>query len=319
MFDDEPWIRPALAIALAAFAAAVIIRLITHFPAVPNGMTSLTMSIAIVALSATARLLHSIFGMWRAGVANPTEKLRAGAQSALREQSVIVVAVALVSMLLFATTFMKSMITALVPFWADAPLAGLDVAIGIDGKAMANALGRGLVAVGLFYGIWHIVHIGGILWVIHWRRPARGRFILSFMLTWAIGMAAAFIFSSAGPLFTGRYDLATAPDSVRLPAQMLWANYQAKGALLGGGISAFPSLHVAIATWFAMVLAHRGWPRVGIAYAAGIYAGSVILGWHYAADGAGGIAVALLADRLAQRLLKAKPQPQPSPAAPALP
>lgn len=318
MLDEEPWILPALAIALTALAAAGVIRFVTGYPAVPSGVTSLTIALVIVALSAIARLLAAILRMWREGVANPSQQLRINAPAALREQSAIVAAVALVSVLLFSTTFMKSMITALVPFWADGPFARLDSAIGIDGQAMAGGIGHGLSAVGLFYGSWHVVNLGGILWVIHWRDRARGRYILSFMLTWAIGMAAAFIFSSAGPLFTGRYDLATAPDSVRLPAQMLWANYQAKGALLGGGISAFPSLHVAIATWFALVLAHRGWPKTGIAYAAGIYAGSVILGWHYAADGVGGAVVALVADRIAQWMLRVRRQPQPSPATPAL-
>jgi membrane-associated phospholipid phosphatase len=121
----------------------------------------------------------------------------------------------------------------------------------------------------------------------------------------AVGLAfLAYVFSSAGPLFTGRYDLAVAPQSVRVPAEFLWANYTQKGALLGGGISAFPSLHVAIATWFALVLRDRGFPRLGLAYALAVFACSVVLGWHYAADGVGGAIIALVAYRLAGVLVR---------------
>ncbi|WP_037498864.1 phosphatase PAP2 family protein [Sphingomonas jaspsi] len=304
MFDDEPWVRPAVVIALATLAAAGGVRLITGYPAAPSGMTSLVVASLIVALTATARLLTAIFRMWRAGVAHPIAQLRSAAPAALREQWLILLGVTVVAVLLFSTSFLKSMITAVVPFWADDTLAKVDAAIGLNGQFLANAIRPWLPAVGLFYGLWHISNLGGILWVIHWRGPARGRFILSFMLTWAIGMFAAYLVSSAGPLFIGSYDLAAAPDSVQVPARFLWANYQAKGALLGGGISAFPSLHVGIATWFALVLAHRGWPKLGLAYVAAIYFGSVVLGWHYGADGAGGIIVALAADWLSRKCVR---------------
>jgi membrane-associated phospholipid phosphatase len=87
---------------------------------------------------------------------------------------------------------------------------------------------------------------------------------------------------------------------VRIAAEFLWANYQAKGALIGGGISAFPSMHVAIAAWLAIVLNDRGWPKLGMAYFFGVFACSVILGWHYAIDGIAGAAIAIVADRIAQ-------------------
>jgi membrane-associated phospholipid phosphatase len=75
-------------------------------------------------------------------------------------------------------------------------------------------------------------------------------------------------------------------------------NYQAHGALIGGGISAFPSMHVALAVWFALILRDRNLATLGVAYAFGVFFCSVILGWHYVADGAAGIGIALLADWL---------------------
>ena len=55
----------------------------------------------------------------------------------------------------------------------------------------------------------------------------------------------------------------------------------------GTGISAMPSLHVAIATLCAL-FAWRCGPRAGMlmsVYAAIIFLASIHLGWHYAIDG----------------------------------
>jgi hypothetical protein len=55
----------------------------------------------------------------------------------------------------------------------------------------------------------------------------------------------------------------------------------------GSGISAFPSIHVAIATLYALM----GWKLgrlvrvVGLVFLAMIFVGSVHLGWHYSIDG----------------------------------
>jgi hypothetical protein len=191
-----------------------------------------------------------------------------------------------------------------VPFWADDLFAATDRALFINAQGIALALEPVLPAIGLFYGLWHAAHLGGILWVLHWRKGDKARHILSFILTWSIGMAFAYLFSSMGPLFTGAYDPTVAPESVRKAAGFLLANYQAKGALIGGGISAFPSMHVAIAAWLAIVLADRGWLNVGIAYFFGVFACSVILGWHYAIDGVAGAAIAVVAERIAKAWLR---------------
>jgi hypothetical protein len=213
----------------------------------------------------------------------------------------IMAGVALICVFLYSISFLKSMISAVVPFWADAALTATDRAIFVDPGRIGAALGPALPALGLFYGLWHAVHLGGILWVLHWRCGNKSLHIVSFMLTWSIGIALAYIFSSAGPIFTGQYDLSIAPASVRKAAEFLLANHKADGALLGGGISAFPSLHVAIAAWFALVLRERGKAWLGMAYALGIFACSIILGWHYVADGVAGVGVAMLAQRLAGR------------------
>jgi hypothetical protein len=67
----------------------------------------------------------------------------------------------------------------------------------------------------------------------------------------------------------------------------LWAAYVTGNAAGGSGISAMPSLHVAIATLCAISSWYVSW-RIGVAmtlYAVVIFLGSIHLGWHYAVDG----------------------------------
>jgi hypothetical protein len=267
-------------------------------------VASLEVTIAIVLIAAFIRFMRHLFGLWRVGEAHPIRRLRTDIRPALWGFAPVAAGVAIISVFLYAITFLKSMLPALVPFWSDALFAQMDRAFFVDSQAIALALQPALPAIGLFYGLWHAVHLGGILWVIHWRSGNKTRHILSFMLTWSIGMAFAYIFASAGPLFTGAYDPAIAPPTVRAAADFLLANYRAEGALIGGGISAFPSMHVALAAWFALVLKDRGVPLIGIAYVLAIFFCSIILGWHYAADGAAGIGIALIADRLAAAWLQ---------------
>lgn len=314
MRKSEPWLFPAAAIAGLALSIALVVRASTGFAAFPSANVSLQVALFVVVVSAVFRLIAYIVQMWRCGIADPLPQLLKAVPAAARHQWVILQAVTIVAILLYSLTFLKSMLPTVVPFWADEPLAAFDRLIGFDGNSFAHAFRPYLSAIGTYYGLWHAINLGGILWVIHWRNAEKGQFILSYMLTWGIGMAAAYVFSSAGPLFTGRFDTSLLPGSVRMTAELLWSNYQAGGAILGGGISAFPSLHVAIATWFALALAQRGWPKIGVAYVASIYIGSVILGWHYLLDGAGGIAVAILAHRMATRILFTPLLPARSPA-----
>lgn len=299
----EAWIIPAIWIAGATIVCAIAIRTLTEYPAAPEGLATLQIAIFVVAAAAMCRFLVHLFGMWRAGVPNPIERIRNDLRPAITDFVPVITGIVVIGAFMSSSSFLKSMIIAVVPFWADDRLARIDQIFLIDPQALGLALQPVLPALGFFYGLWHVVNLGGILWVLHWRNGKKSQLIIAFMLTWAIGMLFAYVFSSAGPLFTDRYDLAMAPQSVRAPAELLWANYMQKGALLGGGISAFPSLHVAIATWFALVLRDRGFPRLGLAYALAVFVCSVVLGWHYAADGVGGAIIALIAYRLARALI----------------
>ena len=303
MGRDGTWVYPASLVAAAYALSTFLIKAITGYPGLPSGDTSLRAALFIVVLTALCRFLIYFFRLWRSGEVHPTARLISDFVPAVRAFAPIAAGVAIISIFLFSVTLSKSMIPAVVPFWADNMFAATDRAIWLEPQILAAKLEPWLPLLGVYYGLWHAVHIGGILWVLHWRTGDKGRHILSFMLTWSIGMVFAYLFSSMGPIFTGVYDPAVAPQSVQDAARFLLANYRGEDGMIGGGSPAFPSMHVAIAAWLAVVLRDRGWPKLGVAYLFSVFACSIILGWHYVIDGIAGIAIALIADHIARAWL----------------
>ena len=110
-----------------------------------------------------------------------------------------------------------------------------------------------------------------------------------------MGGLLAIAFASVGPRFA--HDLLGNDHFVPLMARLSDDLYSAQAThyllaaqgtpAIGGGISAMPSLHVAIAVMIALCLRDRQtqWQWLAWAYAAIIYVGSIHLGWHYASDG----------------------------------
>jgi len=109
-------------------------------------------------------------------------------------------------------------------------------------------------------------------------------------------------FASAGPIYAGLergsasyHDLiarleaaeALAPLFVHISAWSLWEAFQQPGISIGDGISAFPSLHVALASLAATVAwrANRWLGGLVASYTLLLFLGSIMLGWHYALDG----------------------------------
>lgn len=156
------------------------------------------------------------------------------------------------------------------------------------------------------YNIWFYVQ--GVIWAYlafsQRDHLLRLQYFLTLLLGWILlGNVAAMLFSSAGPCFFG--DITGLPDPF-LPLmrylndadqvhpiwaldaqQALWRAYTMNGVSIGVGISAMPSMHVAIATLFALVCWRiQRWLGIALTiYAIMIMIGSVHLGWHYAIDG----------------------------------
>lgn len=148
-------------------------------------------------------------------------------------------------------------------------------------------------------------------------RELREQYLMSFFGCWILlGSVAAIGLSSVGPCFYGLLyptdpyaPLMSYLRSVdelypiwALPTQdMLWQNYETSTTGLGSGISAMPSLHVAITMVNALLLSRlsRTAGILGWVYLALILVGSVHLGWHYAIDGYASILAVLLIWRAA--------------------
>jgi len=131
----------------------------------------------------------------------------------------------------------------------------------------------------------------------------RTRYLFTYMLTWiVVGNVLAGLFLSAGPVF---YEAVTGdsqpfgeqiaflsshgdgPHSVPFLQSYLWQLYKTGNAGFGSGISAFPSMHVALATLNALFIGEvfPKWRLPAFAYVVLVLVSSVYLAWHYAIDG----------------------------------
>jgi hypothetical protein len=156
-----------------------------------------------------------------------------------------------------------------------------------------------------------------------------GCWIISWVLIAGIG---AWIFGSAGPCY---YTQLVGPDAgfsafnqqlARLAAEahaggqviaaldfqsMLLSEHRGVGFLPAGGISAMPSMHVAMATLFALggYQIARPLGHIMTLYAILIWIGSIHLGWHYASDGIAGAAMMALLWHVSGKFITPLSQP----------
>ena len=141
------------------------------------------------------------------------------------------------------------------------------------------------------------------------RPRLRMQFFVTFLLVWVLlGNVGAVMLSSVGPCF---YNLLVAKPGPYQPLMaylqdasgqfplwslemqgQLWWWYLNPTLSIAGGISAMPSIHVAMAFLLALVgwRTHRALGVALGAYTALILIAAVHLGWHYAIDGYAGIA-----------------------------
>ncbi len=223
-----------------------------------------------------------------------------------------------------AATRFKKIIPQIQPFYLDPEIARLERhLLGMDAWRYTHAvIGPSLTRIiDQIYGLWHLVNISVLCWIS--LTPDR-RFQLlagiSYQLAWLLlGAGLAIKLSSVGPCFYehffGEEDFV--PLMIRLQeiggenglhslTAMDYLLASAGTDAIGGGISALPSLHVAIAILAVLVARDRfrrtRWPTVlATLYALVIFVGSVHLGWHYAIDGVVG-AIGMLAIWFAVKL-----------------
>lgn len=223
-----------------------------------------------------------------------------------------VIGTLLVAIEMGALTWTKIMLPIADPFWADPLLArfGQVLFFGIQPWKIAYALfGWAAPLIDAAYVTWVPVKFLTLAVLLALpESPRKTRALVAYFLIMACTAIGQYLLPSAGPIFYARLGFgdrfAGLPVEpwVKVTTSYLWDGYRRAGGEIGAGISAMPSLHVAIALWVALVMRSYT-PRLailGFVYFALILIGSVLLGWHYAADGIAAIAITLVAWRLAQ-------------------
>jgi hypothetical protein len=191
----------------------------------------------------------------------------------------------------------KAMIPA---FTADAMLADLDARLfGTDPWRLFDipAL-RWTMAKS--YAFWFPVIYGFMVWAAFSRKTLA---ILSMFTIAAIDTVAHFALPSAGPIFWSRLgmgdrfaDLENGPSTYTFFSDLLWHHYESGTVAAGTGISAMPSMHVALSAW--LVLSFPKVRLLTVPFLMIVFAASVASGWHYFTDGLAGCAMAYAAHRL---------------------
>jgi len=155
------------------------------------------------------------------------------------------------------------------------------------------------------YMLWFPALFGFLFWAA-WTadRTLRRRALVSVVLVWALcGNVAALAMPSAGPCY---YAGVVAGANPFAPLMTTLDTYHERGFLFArfnqtalldamrsntwlpfGGVSAMPSVHVAMAVLMALVgrARHRRAGALLTVFAFTVMIGSVVLGWHYAIDG----------------------------------
>jgi PAP2 superfamily len=219
----------------------------------------------------------------------------------LRSVASVVVVVAATRLLLASAMAWKRAIPSWRGFSWDTTLYHWDRAV-IGGTPVVP--GWLLVPLDAFYASFFVVFPGMVLWYA-WHPYGRSRrFLSAAALAWVVlGVVAATMFASAGPCYYAQVTGDPAPYADLLWAlgrqpllateiqQGLWRAYKEGLVWTGSGISAFPSMHVAIPTLYA--LAAVRWRVLWWGVLVITWFASVALGWHYAVDGLAGIVGAL--------------------------
>jgi hypothetical protein len=232
----------------------------------------------------------------------------------------------------------KPLISVAHPFNWDARLSKIDQLLhfGFDPWKLTHIIFPSDIAtycINFAYQAWFFIIFGFIFWAIlvNRHKSLRVQFLFASMGLWIFaGLGVATVFSSAGPCYyhhlvagdAAHYQplmhklqathqaLTASGWSFGLPSlnvqTMLWNNHITNGGMFGGGISAFPSMHVATSVTMAL-LARRlnlWFGRLMVLFAITIMIGSVHLGWHYAVDGYASTLLAIAAWKLSGWLVR---------------
>ncbi|PCI46246.1 MAG: hypothetical protein COB49_08735 [Alphaproteobacteria bacterium] len=211
---------------------------------------------------------------------------------------------------------LKSVIHLIQPFYLDEFFMKADrfIHFGVDPWRITHSIfgtARLSVMLNFCYNLWFFIMFFYVLWQIvnvHLGR-LRMQFLFAFVISWPlIGSFLAVFLSSAGPVYYGdivgdpsvygpmmdalaafnkQYEDSFFGIYALATQDMLWADYLKNDTGIGSGISAMPSMHVAVAAllYFSAREVNKYMGYGLLVFLVLIQVGSVHLGWHYAIDG----------------------------------
>ena len=318
---DSRWLVPASILVTVQYASALTLSHAIAFPTRPPIFSYLLIAFILSAAGGLVIGLSWLWSLWRANEQNPAQRL-------LRETdfgaiAAYVIGFQLVALQMGALTWLKDMLPLVVPYWADPALAKLDrTFLGVDAwRIVPEFLIRPL---DIAYAHWGPVKtIALILMLSLPPSQMKSRAMLAFFLTVGLlGVTGQYLLSSAGPMFYAQLGFGDqyAPMLARLDehapiaraaSSYLWQAYLGNDATIGSGISAMPSMHVAMTSWAALALS-AAWPRLRLpmwSFVVVMLVGSFALGWHYVSDGVAGVLGAILCWKLAGTYLASRTTP----------
>ena len=316
--SDAQWVVPAAIFVAAQYAIAVVASLALGFPHLPPLVGYLVIGGVATVGGAVVLLLRTMWTLYRSGDAEPARALRRLGREHRSRLLVAAIGIQLVVLQVGSLTWLKSLMPLIVPFWADPMLADLDywLFLGHDPWRLLLPLKPIEPLIDTIYALWFPIKAYTMA-IILISLPSfrKSRAILAYFYTIGIfGVLGQYLLSSAGPLFYEMAGFGTRftemephlSPMVKAARAYLWNSYITGGDAIGGGISAMPSIHVAIAAWVALAVRSLFRPLaiIGWAFFAVIMVGSVYLGWHYAVDGIAGALAALVAWKLADMTLR---------------
>lgn len=193
----------------------------------------------------------------------------------------------------------------IVPFFADPMLADLDATLHFGDPwrflhAMTPVSAMPILVIA-YFPVWLFLYFAAITSAALCSEPLRTRYMVAFTITTVgLGTVMAAALASVGPIFydtfiggarfadlRGALDQSDAARPVLAIANRLYSAHVHGAEDVFAGISAMPSIHVAVATLNALFFSqlNRWLGRIAWGFAALTLFCSVYFGWHYAVDG----------------------------------
>lgn len=254
------------------------------------------------------------------GEKRPFRIIAEKSRDALKSPANLVITISLVvamTMTMSAFGIFKTYLPDHMPYDRDGLLIAIDhyLFLGGDPWRITHALfgPTATLIIDRIYTLWvPLLYVMTIFFAVFVREPIRMRFFATSISAWILlGTVGAYLSASVGPCFlsdishveaarftelmTNLHDMdrtiSGSSSSFAFTAlewqRVLWEAYQSGERGFAMGISAMPSMHVAITTIYLLCSLSYGWIARSMAglFLLTIFVGSIHLGWHYAVDG----------------------------------